>query len=86
MNDSDHMESESRCSYCGNWIYEDLIRCPKCGNYTDGLGKFSESDDPHVGRPSGERRLPQIFVIAGWLVLICMLLPLLLALYNLVRR
>ena len=68
--DSDHMQ----CSYCGKWIYADSPRCPKCGNYTDGLGDFGNE------ARSGQR-LPRIWVIAGWLALIGMLLPFLLALY-----
>lgn len=82
MSDSGQMESEVRCSYCGNWIYEDMIRCPKCGEYTDGLGPLAKGGDPNVGRSGSEQRLPRIFVIAGWLVLISMLLPLILAIYG----
>lgn len=26
------------CSYCGTQIPADIVRCPKCGNYTDGQG------------------------------------------------
>ncbi len=80
--ESERMESSVRCSYCGKWVYEDLIRCPKCGDYTDGLGPLAKGDDPDVGRGGNERRFPRIFVVAGWLVIICMLLPLLIALYN----
>lgn len=61
--------SEMQCSYCGKWICADVARCPKCGEYTDGLGRFQ---DP--GRAG--RRIPRIFVIAGWLVLAALLVPL----------
>jgi predicted nucleic acid-binding Zn ribbon protein len=27
-----------RCSYCGAAIPADIVRCPKCGEYTDGAG------------------------------------------------
>lgn len=75
------MESETRCSYCGKYVYEDLTRCPSCGNYTDGLGPLAKDAE----RP-GERRLPRIFVIAGWLVILCFLLPLLMAIYYKFKR
>jgi hypothetical protein len=74
--DDDETLSEMRCTYCGNWVYGDSVRCPKCGNYTDGLGRFQPE------RP----RIPRIFVIAGWLVLLALLLPLLLSLWHLLRR
>jgi len=32
-----------RCSYCGTEIPADIVRCPKCGNYTDGAGPRGES-------------------------------------------
>ena len=70
--------SELQCSYCGKWIYADSPRCPKCGNYTDGLGPLSRAEKD--GRP-----LSRIFVYAAWLVLLCFLAPLLLALLNWMR-
>lgn len=70
---------EMQCSYCGKWIYADSPRCPKCGNYTDGLGKYHDPE-------RGGRRLPRIFVIAGWLVVLCFVLPLLLVLIQWLRR
>jgi hypothetical protein len=73
--DDDESLSEIRCTYCGNWVYGDSVRCPKCGNYTDGLGTF------HPERP----RFPRVFVIAGWLVLLALLLPVLIALLRFLR-
>jgi hypothetical protein len=73
--DSDH----EPCSYCGKLIYADSPRCPCCGNYTDGLGNFEK------GRQPGQR-LPRIWVIAGWLAVIGMLLPFLFMLYNRFNR
>jgi hypothetical protein len=70
---------EMQCSYCGKWIYADSPRCPKCGNYTDGLG-------PYAAPEKDGRRLPRVFVIAGWIALVCFLLPLLLALIAWLRR
>jgi hypothetical protein len=73
-------ENEMQCSYCGKWIYADSPRCPKCGNYTDGLGPY------RGGAEKGGRRLPRIYVIAAWLVVLCFLLPALLALLSWLRR
>ena len=67
MPSQDYDRNEMQCSYCGKWIYADSPRCPKCGNYTDGLGPY------HAPEKDG-RRLPRVFVIAGWLVLICFVL------------
>ena len=58
------------CSHCGAEVMEGVARCPECGKYTDGAG------------PKENRRIPRIFVIAGWLVVAGILLPLLLALLN----
>jgi hypothetical protein len=60
--------NEMECSYCGKWIYADAPRCPKCGNYTDGLGNLARAE-------KGGRPIPKIYIIAGILVVICMLLP-----------
>jgi hypothetical protein len=65
--------NEMQCSYCGKWIYADSPRCPKCGNNTDDLGPLKKSEKEG-------RIIPRIFVIAGWLVVLCFLLPLLIAL------
>ena len=67
--------NEMQCSYCGKWIYADSPRCPKCGNYTDGLGRFA-------GMEKNGKRLPRIYVIAAWLVVLIFLLPLLIALLR----
>jgi predicted nucleic acid-binding Zn ribbon protein len=29
------------CSYCGAQIPVDIVRCPKCGEYTDGGGTLA---------------------------------------------
>jgi len=64
-----------RCSHCGKWICADLVRCPKCGNYTDGLGPYQDAEN-------NGRRIPRVFVIAAWLVIIGLLLPIVLALLG----
>jgi hypothetical protein len=66
---------EMQCSYCGKWIYADSPRCAKCGNYTDGLGPLARVEKD--GRP-----IPRMYLIAGWLVLAGMLLPLIIALIQ----
>lgn len=68
---------EMQCSYCGAYVYLDAARCPKCGEYTDGLGKYKQLEQSE-GSP---RRLSTIFLVGGWLVLIAMLLPIILAMY-----
>ena len=73
MND-DFDSDQIQCSYCGKSIYADSPRCPQCGNYTDGLGDFGKEN-------RSDQRLSQTWVIAGWLAIIGMLLPFLLALY-----
>ena len=30
-----------RCSYCGKQIPVDIVRCPACGEYTDGKGTLA---------------------------------------------
>ncbi len=74
--DSDH----EQCSYCGKWIYADSPRCPSCGNYTDGLGDFAKPE-----ARSGQRLAP-LWVIAGWLALIGIVAPFLIALYYHFKR
>ena len=74
MNDDDFSSDQVQCSYCGKSIYADSPRCPKCGNYTDGLGTLGKEE-------RSERRLAPIWVIAAWLAVIALLLPFLLALY-----
>ena len=64
---------ESQCSYCGAIIYFDSPRCPKCGEYTDGLGPRNRPESP----ARGEQRLPRIFVIAGWILLAVLVIPIL---------
>jgi len=36
--DEDDLIDYEECSYCGTRIPADIVRCPKCGNYTDGAG------------------------------------------------
>jgi hypothetical protein len=38
MPDEDDLIDYEKCSYCGTQIPADIVRCPKCGNYTDGAG------------------------------------------------
>jgi ribosomal protein L40E len=37
---SDDLDFDS-CTYCGARIPADIVRCPKCGEYTDGLGPLA---------------------------------------------
>lgn len=37
---SDDFDFE-RCTYCGKQIPVDIVRCPKCGEYTDGRGPLA---------------------------------------------
>lgn len=68
-------ENEIECSYCGASLYVDAAQCGKCGNFTDGLGPRNRAE-----RPGEDKRpLARKFIIAGWLVLIAFLLPILLA-------
>ena len=30
-----------RCTYCGKQIPVDIVRCPACGEYTDGAGPLA---------------------------------------------
>ena len=30
-----------RCTYCGKQIPADIVRCPECGEYTDGKGPLA---------------------------------------------
>jgi uncharacterized membrane protein YvbJ len=77
--DDDVSPSDMQCSYCGAWIYTDSPRCPKCGNYTDGLGTFGRAEFAQEGKT--HRPIPRVYVIAAWLVILGLLAPLLLALY-----
>ena len=61
------------CTYCNRTIFEGVAECPYCHNYTDGNGPYA------LHR---ERRIPRIFVIAGWVVLVAFALPALLALLH----
>ena len=38
MPDEDDLIDYESCSYCGKKIPADIVRCPKCGNFTDGAG------------------------------------------------
>lgn len=70
--DDDFDANNIQCSYCGKWLYADAAICPKCSNYTDGLGPLAKTERPGE---KDHRPLPRIFVIAGWLVLIALLIP-----------
>jgi hypothetical protein len=32
-----------RCTYCGGQIPADIVRCPECGQYTDGKGPLARA-------------------------------------------
>ncbi|HOX06687.1 MAG TPA: hypothetical protein PK280_09810 [Planctomycetota bacterium] len=38
MRDEDDLIDYEPCSYCGEEVPADIVRCPKCGNFTDGAG------------------------------------------------
>lgn len=61
----------SVCSNCNRSLPPGVAQCPYCKNFTDDRGV-------HANQP----RIPRIFVIAGWLVVIAFLLPVILALIN----
>ena len=61
------------CSYCNKRIAIGVAKCPYCGNYTDDQGPRGSA---------GGQRFPRIYVIAGWLVVIAFVLPLLIALVH----
>lgn len=65
---------QSQCNHCGAIVYFDAPRCPSCGEYM------------HDEIEPAQQRLPRIFIVAAWLVLACMLLPLLLLLFKLLTR
>ena len=60
------------CLVLGGGIAFSSVECPYCHNYTDGKG-------PHGLQQ--ERRIPRIYLVAGWLLLIAFLLPTVLALW-----
>lgn len=62
------------CSYCGRRLLAGVAQCPYCRNYTDGQGGAAES--PWGGR------LKRRWVIAGWLVVLAFVLPVLIALIQ----
>ena len=37
---SDDIDFEA-CTYCGAQIPADIVRCPRCGEYTDGRGPLA---------------------------------------------
>lgn len=68
MEDDDPGEYDA-CSYCNRSIVTGVAECPYCHNYTDGRGPYAvDADAP--------RKLPRVYVIFGWLLLLSMLLPL----------
>lgn len=73
--DDDYDGNSIQCSYCGKWLYADAAMCPKCSNYTDGLGPLAR---PERAGEEERRPIPKIFVIAGWLVLFALLIPVIL--------
>lgn len=79
MNDDDDYDNTVECSYCGKLLYAGVTICPKCGNYTDGNG-------PRASPTRGGKPLPKYLVIAGWLVVICFVIPVLIQLFDLIKR
>ncbi|GMV80132.1 MAG: hypothetical protein AMXMBFR7_13160 [Planctomycetota bacterium] len=63
------------CTYCNRSIFPDVAECPYCGHYTDGKGRFGLGAED-------ERRIPRVFLIAGWLVVLALVLPLLITVWN----
>ena len=43
MPDAHDLIDYEPCSYCGADIPADIIRCPKCGEFTDGAGPRGRS-------------------------------------------
>ena len=43
MPDEDDLIDYEPCSYCGADIPADIVRCPKCGQFTDGAGPLGKS-------------------------------------------
>ena len=68
------------CSYCGRSIFPDVAECPYCHRYTDGQGPFSAAESP------GGLRQSKVFTIAGWLVVLGFLLPLLFVIFQWLSR
>jgi len=78
---SDDLRSdELECSYCGKILYADAARCPKCDNYTDGLGPRARADTP-LGR-----KISRVYIFAGLLVVFAMLLPIALEVISWLKR
>ena len=70
----------NQCTYCGRTIFPGVAACPYCHQYTDGKGPLG------LGAEDTPRKFSRTYVIAGWLVLVCTLLPLLYALYVWLTR
>src|SRR5439155_26250355 len=65
----------SVCSHCNRTLPVGVAQCPYCKNYTDERGAHA-----------GGGRISRVYVIAGWLVVIGLLLPLGLAVLHWLRR
>lgn len=67
------------CSYCNRSIFPDVLRCPHCGNYTDGKGAVAEA----AHAPGWwEGRWMKVVL---WLVLAGLLYPLTIAIYAWIK-
>jgi hypothetical protein len=62
------------CTYCGKTIFHGVAECPYCHNYTDGKGPLG------IGEKE-PRKLTKIYVIAGCLLLLAMVLEILVQLW-----
>ncbi len=62
MPDEDDPIDYESCSYCGAEIPADIVRCPKCGNFTDGAG-------PRKAAGAGWDRRRVVMVIVAVLAL-----------------
>lgn len=58
MPDEDDLIDYEPCSYCGKDIPADMVRCPKCGEYTDGAGPRGRA-----GRGWDARRIAIVAVV-----------------------
>ena len=67
------------CSYCNKSIFPGVVRCPYCGQNTDGLGPYG------LGETGGPRRLSRVFLVAGVLLALAFALPLLMGLLAWLR-
>lgn len=72
------------CSHCNRSLPPGVTQCPYCKNFTDDRG--GHGDQSGAPASAGGRRLPRIFVIAGWLAAISLLLPIVLSLIAFLKK